>query len=163
VYRHCGLLTFSIKLGISSLLIKHHAVKICGDLAIHEHPLLSLVADHREWSDSISIVLLQQKALRYLQRRRLSWSQVWSWSEARAGGKSTTTPSYRPRANHCTDWAISFTNMNIYASKAGRVRNWRLVSDVSKLGVRKILVGGPTRLNCKVFLHRNICSMWNII
>jgi hypothetical protein len=33
-------------------------VKMCGDdLAIHEHPLLSSVADHREWSDSISSVL----------------------------------------------------------------------------------------------------------
>jgi hypothetical protein len=32
------------------------------DLARHEHPLLSSVADHREGSDSISAVLPQRKS-----------------------------------------------------------------------------------------------------
>jgi hypothetical protein len=55
------LLIFSVKLDISLRLIRHHAVKMFGDLAIHEHPLLSLAADQREWSDSRSAVLLQRE------------------------------------------------------------------------------------------------------
>jgi hypothetical protein len=55
-------INFQRKIRYFLALVKHYAVKICGDFAIHEHPFLSSVVDHREWSDSVSTVLPQQES-----------------------------------------------------------------------------------------------------